>query len=508
MSSNYRDDDRYRPYDRPYDDDARRRRTGGHEGGYNREDQLRRRDNSRRDSYDDDDRRRGGSYDDRRYDDRRYDDRRYEHQEYDRRRGGGGDGSRGRYDDRDRGREPYGRGGGGSGGGRFGTNRDWPSSRNDYDDGPSRGGWQTRDRYDGGMGRTRSRSRDGGGQERERDDRGRAGGGGTKPRFGDSESIRQSVDGDDGRRRSRFESAPRFGAPQQRKMETREQLASQWLEQNAASDAAAARRDGNHEKRKREIHIGNLQSGQIGATSLCDLLNDVLRKVVPEACHAVGNLPPVLSIVMDAQQKFAHMELRSSALATAALGLDQIFVLGRPLKITRPAGYFEDPDEKREILNVDYILPAPSKLQEVYDKLDARKSAEELAAKEESAVEINKAGALASGGEAPAGEATTCLCLENMVDAETLLSGRERRDLRHDVEDECAKFGAVKRVLVPTPSDEDVDKRRPSKAYVRFELVDSAKGAFQLMHGRTFGGRRVEARYVSEKEFEDADSRK
>lgn len=241
---------------------------------------------------------------------------------------------------------------------------------------------------------------------------------------------------------------------------------------------------------------------------MCDLLNDVLRKIVPEACHAVGNLPPVLSIVMDAQQKYAHMELRSSALATAALGLDQIFVLGRPLKITRPAGYFEDPDEKREILNVDYILPAPSKLQEVYDKLDARKSAEELAAKEESAVEINKAGAPASGGEAPASEATTCLCLENMVDAETLLSGRERRDLRHDVEDECAKFGAVIRVLVPTPSDEDVDKRRPSKAYVRFELVDSAKGAFQLMHGRTFGGRRVEARYVSEKEFEDADSKK
>ena len=78
------------------------------------------------------------------------------------------------------------------------------------------------------------------------------------------------------------------------------------------------------EKLKREIVIGNLVSGQIGATSLCELLNDLLKKVVPEACQAVGNLPPVLSIVMDAGQRYAHLQLRSAALATAALGLDQM----------------------------------------------------------------------------------------------------------------------------------------------------------------------------------------
>lgn len=32
---------------------------------------------------------------------------------------------------------------------------------------------------------------------------------------------------------------------------------------------------------------------------LCELLNDVLKKIVFEACYAVGKLSSVLSIVMD-----------------------------------------------------------------------------------------------------------------------------------------------------------------------------------------------------------------
>ena len=281
------------------------------------------------------------------------------------------------------------------------------------------------------------------------------------------------------------------------------------MEKNANGTAKVS--DYNAEKLRREIYVGNLVSGQIGATMLCELLNDVLKKIVPEACHAVGKLPPVLSIVMDSAQKYASLEMRSSALATAALGLDQMHVLGRPLHITRPAGYFDDPDAKRQVLNVEHVLPAPEKLQQVYDYLDARKI-EESKSKDEAIERAKKMAVSVSESVAHAAapmtaEATEYLCLENMVDVKTLLSARERKELRYDIEDECGKCGKVVRVVVPTPSDEEVERKAASRAYVYFARVGSAESAHKVMHGRKFGGRIVQARYIEASEFEAFDKK-
>ena len=323
---------------------------------------------------------------------------------------------------------------------------------------------------------------------------------------------------DDGRRGgdgARFggRGGARFGGaarrPDPRDAATREALASRWMEKNANGTAKVS--DYNAEKLRREIYVGNLVSGQIGATTLCELLNDVLKKIVPEACHAVGKLPPVLSIVMDSAQKYASLEMRSSALATAALGLDQMHVLGRPLHITRPAGYFDDPDAKRQVLNVEHVLPAPEKLQQVYDHLDARKI-EESKSKDEAIERAKKMAASVSESAVQAAaptpaEATEYLCLENMVDVKTLLSARERKELRYDIEDECGKCGKVVRVVVPTPSDDEVERKAASRAYVYFARVGSAESAHKVMHGRKFGGRIVQARYIEASEFEAFDKK-
>ena len=318
--------------------------------------------------------------------------------------------------------------------------------------------------------------------------------------------------GNDGARRE-DRGGERFGGharrPDPRETATREALASRWLEKNANGTAKVS--DYNAEKLRREIYVGNLVSGQIGATTLCELLNDVLKKIVPEACHAVGKLPPVLSIVMDSAQKYASLEMRSSALATAALGLDQMHVLGRPLHITRPAGYFDDPDAKRQVLNVEHVLPAPEKLQQVYDYLDARKI-EESKSKDEAIERAKKMAVSVSESVAHAAapttaEATEYLCLENMVDVKTLLSARERKELRYDIEDECGKCGKVVRVVVPTPSDEEVERKAASRAYVYFARVGSAESAHKVMHGRKFGGRIVQARYIEASEFEAFDKK-
>ena len=282
--------------------------------------------------------------------------------------------------------------------------------------------------------------------------------------------------------------------PDARAVETREALAERWLETRAATLDRA--RDADAERLKREVHVGNLVSGQIGATTLCELMNDVLQKIVPEACRAVGGLPPTLSINMDTHQKYARLEMRSAALATAAIGLDQMYVVGRPLHITRPAGYFEDPDEERTVLDVAYVLPAPGREAEVQAKLDER----DAAAAKRRAVERESE----EKHVVTANSATEYLCLENMVDIDALRSGRERRDLRDDVYDECGKCGKVLRVIVPEPSDEDVRRRAVSRVFVHFARLSSAEDAFDMMQGRMFGGRTVAARFIDAREFEAA----
>ena len=382
---------------------------------------------------------------------------------------------------------------------RDGSAREWTRDRGD-----ARGDERRREDGRGWTGRdedARASAGPGAGPGPRRDGWGRDGWERERGRFGNDGARREDRGGE------------RFGGharrPDPRETATREALASRWLEKNANGTAKVS--DYNAEKLRREIYVGNLVSGQIGATMLCELLNDVLKKIVPEACHAVGKLPPVLSIVMDSAQKYASLEMRSSALATAALGLDQMHVLGRPLHITRPAGYFDDPDAKRQVLNVEHVLPAPEKLQQVYDYLDARKI-EESKSKDEAIERAKKMAVSVSESVAHAAapttaEATEYLCLENMVDVKTLLSARERKELRYDIEDECGKCGKVVRVVVPTPSDEEVERKAASRAYVYFARVGSAESAHKVMHGRKFGGRIVQARYIEASEFEAFDKK-
>ncbi|CEF99661.1 Nucleotide-binding, alpha-beta plait [Ostreococcus tauri] len=361
-----------------------------------------------------------------------------------------------------------------------GRDDDWARRERPRARGRSReSGYRSRAPYE-----RRERSRDGareesGGRFGRRDE----GGGGR-----DERDARERTSPDEERRR--FGGAPR--RPHAREVETREALAEQWLESRAVTYERS--RNADSERARREVHVGNLVSGQIGATTLCELMNIVLQKIVPEACRAVGGLPPVLSIIMDTHQKYARLEMRSAALATAALGLDQMHVVGRPLHITRPSRYFDDPEEKRSVLDVKYVLPAPERLAEVNAELDKRGTAA-TAPKTETSDYAKKE-------ETRADASTEYLCLENMVDIAVLRSGRERKDLQYDVEDECSKCGRVVRVFVQSPRDEDIKQNTVSRVFVQFERTSSSESAYKMMQGRTFGGRTVTARYMNATEFD------
>lgn len=83
-----------------------------------------------------------------------------------------------------------------------------------------------------------------------------------------------------------------------------------------------------------------------------------------------------------------------------------------------------------------------------------------------------------------------CLCLINLVHC-----GDVDDELKEEVRSECGKFGSIKKVEIHELAD-----------HVRvFVLFDDAVGAFkakQALHGRFFGGNKVQAHYYSLHELE------
>jgi len=66
-------------------------------------------------------------------------------------------------------------------------------------------------------------------------------------------------------------------------------------------------------------------------------------------------------------------------------------------------------------------------------------------------------------------------------------------EIKEDIRDECAKLGPVTNVVL-------YDKEEEGIVSVRFQTAEAAEACLQLMHGRAFDGRRVEAFYATGRE--------
>ena len=62
--------------------------------------------------------------------------------------------------------------------------------------------------------------------------------------------------------------------------------------------------------------------------------------------------------------------------------------------------------------------------------------------------------------------------------------------------EECGEYGLVAYVHMPEVNSEDKD------VYVKMDTVESATQALDTLNGRTFDGRSLEAKFVSERTFE------
>ncbi|CAO2815637.1 unnamed protein product [Amaranthus hypochondriacus] len=92
------------------------------------------------------------------------------------------------------------------------------------------------------------------------------------------------------------------------------------------------------------------------------------------------------------------------------------------------------------------------------------------------------------------GVPSECLLLKNMFDPKLETEPDFDLDIKEDVQDECAKYGAVKHIFV--------DKDSEGFVYLKFENTQAAMNAQRALHGRWFAGKMISALYMLPQNYE------
>jgi len=213
-------------------------------------------------------------------------------------------------------------------------------------------------------------------------------------------------------------------------------------------------------RKAREVYVGNLNVGVVNGETVQSLFNAALSSAFPSETTQVGK-EGVVSVQMAADGKYAFVEMLTEDMATEALQLNGMDLLGRNLNVARPAGYV-DPKRTTALLEqaqaqVRMAQPAPP------PPLPA----------------------------APEVVPSPRLVLRNLVDPASLNDPEELKEVKLDIEDECGKHGGIVRCVVPGPPNP-----RAGEAFVEFETKDAALAAKGSLNGRLFDGRRVEAAFL------------
>eukprot|EP00475_Leptophrys_vorax_P016306 TRINITY_DN22771_c0_g2_i1.p2 TRINITY_DN22771_c0_g2~~TRINITY_DN22771_c0_g2_i1.p2 ORF type:complete len:238 (-),score=32.32 TRINITY_DN22771_c0_g2_i1:840-1517(-) len=101
--------------------------------------------------------------------------------------------------------------------------------------------------------------------------------------------------------------------------------------------------------------------------------------------------------------------------------------------------------------------------------------------------------AAAAAAAVSAGPPSECLLLTNMFGQDEIMDDDFVQDVTEDVEEECSKFGAVKKVVV--------DRNSAGHVYVRFDTIAAANTARQTLHNRFFGGKSISATFLPLDEY-------
>uniref|UniRef100_A0A061RZ22 RRM domain-containing protein n=1 Tax=Tetraselmis sp. GSL018 TaxID=582737 RepID=A0A061RZ22_9CHLO len=285
------------------------------------------------------------------------------------------------------------------------------------------------------------------------------------------------------------------------------------LQQQAASAAAAA------SKTQREVYVGNLALGLVTEDVLRTLFNNALKVAFPD--YSTPGMEPVVNVSMHSDGRYAFVELRTPEMASEALKISGLQLLGQALSVGRPSGYVDPVVAAQQaaqaaqalqqfqaskglpVTPTSEINAAGNALPPVLPTSEGTAVAAAAPTGAQTAVG-SAVPAAAGGGEgaagaaAPAAPPATCICVENMFTAAVLMDDNEYVDVMQDLQEECAKAGNVADVKVPKPADSSmVGQGHYGKAFVQFSTPEQASAAKQMLDGRSFDGQTLRVTLLS-----------
>ena len=220
----------------------------------------------------------------------------------------------------------------------------------------------------------------------------------------------------------------------------------------------------------RKLYIGNLPLDlNVTEQTMMDFFNTAMLAAFPELKNTPGN--PVEQVWMSGEKKFCFVTFRNEDEAMKGMQLDNIQLMGRPLRIGRPS---------------DYVPPA------------GQAAPQPLSATGTNNVPLGSSAPApaAAGADAPT---SVVLRLTNTMTEAEVDDEEEYNDIKEDMLEECGKFGKVEALEMP--------KEGPGKTmvYIKFDSLESAGNGFKMLHGRSFETRVVEASYYPEDKFDASD---
>eukprot|EP00878_Enallax_costatus_P014957 GHUV01015660.1.p1 GENE.GHUV01015660.1~~GHUV01015660.1.p1 ORF type:complete len:282 (+),score=104.49 GHUV01015660.1:705-1550(+) len=97
--------------------------------------------------------------------------------------------------------------------------------------------------------------------------------------------------------------------------------------------------------------------------------------------------------------------------------------------------------------------------------------------------------------------ASRIVVLKNSVEIDELRDDNEYEEIMQDMQDECAKYGSVVKVLIPRPTAAEPHPLGLGLVIIEYADVNAALKAKQAMHGRKFGGHVVEGTFLQEADY-------
>ncbi len=225
----------------------------------------------------------------------------------------------------------------------------------------------------------------------------------------------------------------------------------------------------------RKLYVGNLPLDlNVTEQTMKDFFDTAMTAAFPELKDTPGQ--PVEQVWMSGEKKFCFVTFRNEDEAMKGMQLDNIQLMGRPLRIGRPS---------------DYVPPA------------GQAQPQPLSATGTNNMPLGNGApaAPAAAGPGAGADAPTSVVLRltnTMTEAE-VDDEEEYNDIKEDMLEECGKFGKVEALEMP--------KEGPGKTmvYVKFDSLESAGKGFKMLHGRSFETRVVEASYFPQDKFDAND---